>query len=78
MIELGDEQEYEVSVTAVLGVERKVRVKARGESHARIVARQLAKDDPTTHIWKFDDAELSVPADRISEILTGMCPKLVE
>lgn len=77
MIELGAEAEYEVEVVAVIGVKRTIRIKARGDQHARLKAKELADADQLDQVWTFDPSgeTVTVPRENITSFITGMCPK---
>ncbi len=77
MIELGEEAEYEVEVVAVIGVQRTIRVTARGDRHAREVAKDLAGQDLGDQVWTFmpSGETVRVPRENITQFITGMCPK---
>ncbi len=80
MIELGDKAEYEVEVVAVIGVKRTVRVTAMGDAHARIVAKEQVQKETDPQVWTFDGTgeTVTVPRDRITSFITGMCPTQVD
>jgi hypothetical protein len=81
MIELTSEKDvYEISVSAVIGVTRTIRVMAHGDMHARQVAAQKVKDDQDTHDWLFPPSGqmVNVPPDKIVDVVTGMSPKKIE
>jgi hypothetical protein len=81
MIELSNTMDtFDVQVSATIGVHRTVRVQARGEGHAREVAKNQVKADLDTHDWVMPSTGqvVTVAPEFIAGLLTGMQPKKIE
>lgn len=56
MIELSDTVAPEtITITALVKVTREITVEARGEGHAREIAKNMARDSRDSHEWTLGD-----------------------